>query len=157
MPFWLKIFLSVLVVEILGGAGGIITAGSIADWYVDLDKPPGNPPNSIFGPVWTAIYALIGISFAVVWEFAEIGEAKRRAYCWFFIQLILNLSWTPVFFGLQQPLPALVIIIALIVAIVFTFRAFRPLVPASAWLLVPYLAWVCYATYLNAGLWWLNR
>ena len=157
MPLWAKIILSILVVEILGGLGGFITASSIGSWYAALERPPGVPPNAVFGPVWSVLYALMGISFALIWHRAPSGPTKRHALAAFFIQLLLNLAWTPVFFGAHQLAAALVVIVLLILAIVVTIVRFRPLDRLAAGLLVPYLLWVCYATYLNAGFAVLNR
>ncbi|BCX47564.1 TspO and MBR-like protein [Haloferula helveola] len=157
MPLWLKILISVIVAEVLGGLGGIITASSIGDWYAALNRPPGNPPNWVFGPVWTLLYALIGISFALVWHRAPRGKAKSAALIAFAVQFVLNLAWTPVFFGAHQIGAALVVIVGLLVAIAITIVRFRQLVPVSAALLVPYILWVGYATYLNAGYLVLNR
>jgi benzodiazapine receptor len=157
MPLWVKIVLSVVVVEILGGLGGFITASSIGSWYAALERPPGTPSNAVFGPVWTVLYALLGIAFALIWHRAPAGPAKRRALTAFFIQFALNLAWTPVFFGAHQLAAALGVIVLLIIAIGITIVRFRPLDRVAAGLLVPYLLWVCYATYLNAGFVVLNR
>ncbi|MCW1885107.1 tryptophan-rich sensory protein [Luteolibacter flavescens] len=157
MPLWLKIVLCIVAAEILGGLGGYITASSIGSWYVNLERPPGTPPNAVFGPVWSALYAMIGTSLALIWHRAPAGPAKRGALVAFFIQLALNLAWTPVFFGAHQLAAALVVIVLMILAIVVTIVRFRPLDPLAAGLLVPYLLWVCYATYLNAGFMVLNR
>ncbi|MCW1922412.1 tryptophan-rich sensory protein [Luteolibacter arcticus] len=157
MPLWVKIVLSIVVMEILGGVGGFVTASSIGSWYAALERPPGTPPNAVFGPVWTVLYAFMGIAFALVWHRAPAGPAKRTALTAFFIQLLLNLVWTPIFFGAHQLAAALVVIALLIVAIIVTIVRFRPLDRLAAALLVPYLLWVCYATYLNAGFFVLNR
>ncbi|MEK7953362.1 TspO/MBR family protein [Luteolibacter soli] len=157
MPLWLKIVLCILAAEILGGLGGFITASSIGSWYAALERPPGTPPNAIFGPVWTVLYAMMGIAFALIWHRAPSDSAKRRALTAFFVQLALNLAWTPVFFGAHQLAAALVIIVLLIIAIMVTIARFRRLDRLAAALLVPYLLWVCYATYLNAGFMILNR
>lgn len=157
MPLWLKIILCILAAELLGGLGGFVTASSIGDWYAGLVKPPGTPPNWIFGPVWTALYAMIGSSLALVWHRPAAGPAKRGALTWFAIQFALNLAWTPVFFGAHRLFVALVVISALLVAIAVTIRKFRPISPLASRLLVPYAVWVSYATWLNAGYWWLNR
>jgi translocator protein len=157
MALWLKIILSIIAAEILGGLGGFITASSIGSWYAALERPPGVPPNAVFGPVWTVLYALMGISFALIWHRVPAGPAKRRALVAFAIQLVLNLAWTPVFFGAHQLAAALMVIVLLILAIIATIVRFRPLDRVAAGLLVPYLLWVCYATYLNAGFMVLNR
>lgn len=157
MNLFLKILASVLAVEILGGLGAFVTMQSIPGWYAELVKPPGTPPNSVFGPVWTTLYAMIGIAFALVWHSGNNGDGKKRALAWFAMQLILNLAWTPVFFGWHQVGAALVIILCLGAAIVVTIRSFARISLPAAWLLVPYLLWVGYATYLNAGFLVLNR
>jgi len=157
MPLWAKIILSIVVVEILGGLGGYLTASSIGSWYAALERPPGTPPNAVFGPVWTVLYALMGIAFALIWHRVPAGPEKRVAIILFFIQLALNLAWTPVFFGAHQLAAALMVITLLILAIVITIVRFRPLDRVAAGLLVPYLLWVCYATYLNAGFMVLNE
>lgn len=156
MRLWAKVVVCILVAEILGGLGGVITAGSVGDWYAALRPPPGTPPNAVFGPVWGVLYALIGLAFAFVWHHAPAGPDRRRAFAWFFVQAIFNLAWTPVFFGAHQTGLALVVILALLVALGFTIRSFRKLHRPAGWLLVPYLFWVAYATYLNAGFYFLN-
>lgn len=157
MPLPIKIILSIAIVEALGFLSGFSTMSSLKTWYVDLQKPPGTPPNWIFGPVWTALYALIGLSFALVWHKAKPGPEKKQALTLFVIQLVLNFAWTPTFFGAQQILAGLVIIVLMAVMIYLTMRAFKKLVPMTFWLLLPYLLWVCYATYLTAGNFILNR
>ncbi len=155
--FWFKAVICVLVIELLGGLGGIITSTSVRDWYPMLQKPPGTPPNWVFAPVWTTLFALMGIALARVWHRGNAGPERRRAVTWFVIQMILNVVWTPVFFGLHWLGVALVVIVALWMTILMTIRAFAAVDRPSSRLLAPYLAWVSYATYLNAGNWWLNR
>lgn len=157
MKLWLKILICVVVMNILGGAGAIVTSGSLKEWYAGLEKPPGVPPNQVFGPVWTVLYAMAGVSFALVWHRAPAGRAKRDALVVFGIQLLLNLAWTPIFFGAHQLGIALAVIVALWVGIFLTILKFKPLDRPAAMLLVPYLVWVSYATYLNAGYFFLNR
>ena len=157
MPFWCKLLLSIIAIEILGGLGAAVTSSQIAEWYAGLSKPPGTPPNWLFGPVWICLYAMVGSAFAIIWHRVEAGAPKRIAMLWFGAQLVLNLAWTPVFFGLHQMLFALVIILAMWFAIAITIILFRKLQPLAAALMIPYLLWVTYATYLNAGYWLLNR
>lgn len=152
-----KLILCVVIVMVLGAAGGIVTADSIPEWYAKLAKPPGTPPNAVFGPVWSVLYLMIGISLARVWHLVPAGPDKRRALIRFAIQMILNLIWTPLFFGAHLVSVALAVIVALWVMILLTILAFKPLDRIAAWLLVPYLAWVSYATYLNAGFLVSNR
>ena len=125
-------------------------------WYRDLIKPDWNPPSWVFGPAWTTLYTLIGIAVFLVARRSG-HPAVPAALTWFFIQLVLNALWTPLFFGLHRPDLALICIGALWVAIVGTIWAFARVRPAAAALLVPYLAWVSFATALNAAIWHLNR
>ncbi|MEM7010519.1 MAG: TspO/MBR family protein [Verrucomicrobiota bacterium] len=152
-----KIAICVFAVEFLGGASGILTSQSIAGWYANLEKPPGNPPNWVFGPVWTALYAMIGVSFALNWHLGFEDKDGKRARLLFFVQMALNIAWTPMFFGLHQMLVALVIIVLLWATILATIIAFSKRSKLAAWLMVPYIIWVSYATYLNAAYWFLNR
>ena len=156
MKLWLKILLCILVVNLLGGAGAFFTMYSLKDWYPSLAKPPVVPPNSVFGPVWTVLYAMMGTSFALVWHRVPSGPSKRAALRTFLAQFLLNLAWTPLFFGAHLTGVALVVIVALWIMILLTILKFRPLDRLAALLLVPYLIWVSYATYLNAGYLVLN-
>jgi benzodiazapine receptor len=157
MPLWLKTVLCIVVMEILGGLGGYLTASSIGSWYAALERPPGTPPNAVFGPVWSVLYAFMGIALALVWHRAPAGPAKRRALGIFAMQLLLNLAWTPLFFGMHLIAVALADIVLLFAGVLVTIACFRPLDRTAAWLLVPYAAWIGYAAYLNAGFLFLNR
>ncbi len=152
-----KIILCATSTVVLGGLSGFITASSIEGWYETLTPPPGTPPNGIFGPVWTLLYLAMGTAVALVWHQASAGPAKRHALILFAVQFALNLAWTPVFFGAHRIPLALAVIVTLLAAIAMTIRRFLPLHRAAAALLVPYLLWVAYATYLNAGFLVLNR
>ncbi len=139
-------------------ASGAFTAVSVRTWYRTLARPPGAPPDWLFGPVWAALYPMIGVSAWLVWRRIDRAlEAKRAALRLWGWQLLANAVWPPLFFGLQSPALGLVGIVALWTSIALTLRAFWPLSRPAAALLVPYLAWVSYATWLNAGFWWLNR
>lgn len=157
LTFWAKLLVSIFVVESLGGLGAGVTSSQIPNWYATLNKPLLNPPNGIFGPVWICLYAMMGTAFALVWHRAKPGNTKRVALLWFGCQLVLNLAWTSVFFAMHEMLLALLIIVLLWGAILMTIRHFCRLEPMTAPLLLPYLAWVSFATYLNASYWWLNR
>lgn len=139
----------------VGALGGLLTASSVSTWYPDLQKPPWNPPSSVFGPVWTALYIAMAASYWLVYR--ERGFGARRAAFLFALQLALNLLWSALFFGLQQPAWALVEIVLLLVAIAATAVEFRKHSALAAALLVPYLLWVAYASTLNAAIAWLNR
>lgn len=144
----------------VGGLSGVATAGSVDTWYQTLEKPPFNPPAWVFGPVWTALYLMMGLAMALVWRAGRGGGAPdllRRATVAFLVQLTLNGLWSILFFGLQRPGLALFEIVVLWVAIAWTCVAFRPLSKTASLLLVPYWAWVSFAAVLNGSLWWLNR
>lgn len=145
---------SILVSFVAGTIGSLATIPNIPSWYAALDKPPFLPPNQIFGPVWTLLYLLMGIALALV--VLSSTRNKKPAYAWFGVQLALNALWSIVFFGLHLPWLGTVIIVALIISVIITIIKFRQLVPASTRLLMPYLAWLCFATYLNVGVAILN-
>lgn len=135
----------------LGITSGLSSVGGDGDWYKSLVRPPGTPPSWVFGPVWSALYLMMGVSLGRL-----INQNAWRAVKVFAIQLLLNLAWTPVFFGLHRSGVALVIIIAMWFGLLATILLARKVDKISAWLLIPYLAWVTYATYLNIGFFWLN-
>jgi len=135
--------------------GGWLTAGAVETWYPTLEKPPGTPPSWVFGPVWTALYAMMAVSGWLVWQRTS-GPHRARAMVPFGVQLALNVGWSGLFFGLQRPRWALIEIVVLLAAIGWTIRAFRGVNKRAAGLLVPYLVWVVYATALNAGFVLLN-
>lgn len=122
------------------------------EWYQGLNKPQWNPPNWIFGPVWTALYLMMGVSAWLVWQQLNAKPALGL----FLLQLALNAAWTPVFFGLKQPGAALIIILAMWCAIAGTIASFWPRSRAAAYMLLPYLAWVTFASALNFKIWQLN-
>ena len=135
----------------LGIASGLSTGGGADSWYRQLAKPPGTPPPWIFGPVWSVLYLLMGMAWGRL-----IARRAWPAVGGFGIQFGLNLAWTPVFFGLHEIGAALAVIIALWLGLVATMAiAWKP-DRMAVWLLAPYLLWVSYATYLNAGLFRLN-
>ena len=138
-----------------GGLGSFFTASSVRDWYPKLRKPAGTPPSWIFGPVWTTLYLLMAVSAWLVWR--EYGRGALPAFLIFFAQLALNIAWSGIFFGSRMPGVAFVEIVILWLAILFTIFVFYFLVPLAALLLVPYVLWVTYASYLNWGIWRLNR
>ena len=145
-----------LPVIAVSALGGLVTAPNIPAWYAGLAKPPGTPPNWLFGPVWTALYVAMAVAIWRVLAVPEGTPGRGRAIVLFFVQLALNCAWSFAFFGARNPLLGLVVISALLVAIAATIAAFRPLDRLAALLLVPYLAWVLYASWLNVGIWWLN-
>ncbi|MES1944674.1 TspO/MBR family protein [Salinisphaera sp. PC39] len=123
-------------------------------WYAGLVKPPGTPPDWLFPVAWTTLYTLMAVAAWLVWRAA--GPGGRGALTLFGVQLALNAVWTPVVFGAHALAAGLGVIVLLWLALAATIRAFGELRPAAAWLLAPYLAWVTYAGYLNAGLLFFN-
>ncbi len=148
---------AVLICEAAGGIGGIATASSVKEWYPTLNKPAFNPPSWVFGPVWTALYAMMGIAAWLVWRSGGWGRPSVRAALTLFIaQLALNAPWSWIFFGLRQPFWAFVDLVALWALIMATtVLFFRISIPAGA-LMLPYIAWVSFAGLLNYFIWRLN-
>lgn len=139
-------------------ANGAVTAGSVNGWYRTLVRPPLSPPDWLFAPVWTALYVTIGVSAWLVWRRVDVGSHRKRSalrvWGW---QLLANASWPAAFFGAQSTGLGLLVIFILWSSIAATMLVFWPVRRAAALLLVPYLLWVSFATYLNAAFWWLNR
>jgi len=142
---------------IVGGLGGIATASSIPTWYRTLEKPVWNPPDQVFGPVWTLLYILMGVALWLVWRLGWDIPPVRMALALFGVQLLFNLLWSLIFFGLHSPGWALLEIVVLWALILATLLQFYRLQPVAGWLLVPYQLWVTFAAALNAAIWWLNR
>lgn len=136
-----------------GAASGLATPPG--DWYASLAKPSWTPPGWLFGPVWTVLYAAMGVSAWLLWRRRRQPGARRALAC-FGTQLALNFAWTPVFFGLHCPGLAAVIIVALLAMIVATVAASWRVSRAASLLLVPYVAWVGFASCLNIAIWFLN-
>lgn len=151
----------VLVVTCLAVAyfSSLVTRPSVETWYTTINKPSFNPPNWLFAPVWTTLYVLMGIAGGLVWH--EINSPKReevkKAMLFFAIQLGLNALWSYLFFGLKNPLLALIEIVLLWLLIYETYIKFAKINKISGYLFVPYLLWVSFATVLNASIWWLNQ
>jgi len=152
-----KLALCIAAPLLIGAAGGLVTAASLQPWYDSLHRPAFTPPSWVFGPVWTALYILMGIAAFIVWQQGGRVAAVRTGMAAFAVQLILNAAWTPVFFGLHSLRGALVVIVLLWVAIVWTIILFRKVSALAAWMLAPYLLWTTFAGVLNAGFCVLNR
>lgn len=152
----IKIVLVVLVCVCVGYLSGMVTRDSITTWYPTLVKPIFNPPNWIFAPVWTLLYIMMGIAAGLVWTSNTDGKTVQKALGLFAIQFGLNALWSYLFFGLHNPLLALIEIIVLLLLIFDTYTEFKKIDKVAGMLLLPYLAWVSFATILNASLWWLN-
>jgi len=147
----------VLACELVGIAGALATAPAIETWYATISKPGFTPPSWVFGPVWTLLYALMGTAAFLVWRERDADPRMTRfALGAFLVQLMLNGFWSPAFFGLQSPLLGLLVIVPLLGVLLVTTRLFARVSRPAAALLVPYVAWVTYATVLNAAIWTLN-
>lgn len=144
-----KLISSVVVCLGAGVVGSVFTINSIPTWYVTLNKPVFSPPNWVFGPVWTILYILMGISLYLVW-------LKKKVPNVFWFQLALNAVWSIIFFGMKNPTLAFIDIIALWVSIVLTMKAFSKTNKLAGNLLIPYLIWVSFASFLNLAIVVLN-
>lgn len=153
-----KILTVVVTCLCIGYFSGIITRESIEVWYPTLVKPGFNPPNWIFAPVWSTLYIMMGVAAGMVWNRIEADRINvRKGLQFFAIQLVLNFLWSYLFFGLHNPLLALVELIVLWLMIFETYVVFRKVDKIAGMLLLPYLAWVSFAGILNTAIFWLNR
>ena len=152
----LSLLACLALVGVVAAGGGAVPSPAIPAWYQGLNKPAWTPPNAAFPIAWTILYILMALSLWRLWDKVAPSPARRSAIGLFLGQLALNAVWSPVFFGLHAPVAGLAIIVALIIVLALTLRAALPLDRAAGWLLVPYLAWVCYASTLNAAIVLLN-
>lgn len=151
-----KLIIAVVGSEFAGIIGSVFTAPSIPTWYVTLVKPEFSPPNWVFAPVWTILFLVMGIAAFLVWKQGLGRRDVKIALSVFIAQLILNTAWSVIFFGLQNPGAAFIEIIFLGLAIIATMSTFAKISKLAAWLLLPYILWVCFAAYLNYSIWILN-
>lgn len=152
----LKLIITIVVSQSAGLIGALFTTSSIPSWYATITKPELAPPNWIFGPVWTTLFLLMGIAAYLVWK--KEGEPKKvkTALKIFGVQLVLNILWSIIFFGLKNPGGAFIEIIFLWLVILSTIIAFYKVSKVAAYLLIPYILWVSFAMYLNYAIWILN-
>jgi tryptophan-rich sensory protein len=156
MNKWLTILLCIGMPLAIGGISGYMTAQNIQSWYPSLSKPFFNPPNAVFGPVWTVLYILMGISFYLVLR-EPPSEQKKQAIIIFVIQLLLNWWWSIFFFRFHWIGFAIVDIILLWLFILLMIRKFYHLSTIAANLQWPYFLWVSFASVLNISIWYLNN
>jgi benzodiazapine receptor len=153
----IKLVISILASLTAGGIGSIFTFKAIPTWYASLKKPRYTPPNRAFGPIWTTLYILMGISVFLIWQMGLATNGAFLAFVLFWVQLAINAIWSIIFFGMKSKGGGVITIIVLWLLIVATMVAsFR----VSGWagaLLAPYIVWVSIASYLNIGVWQLNK
>ena len=150
-----KLIGSIVVTQLAGILGAVFTTPSISTWYATVNKPVFNPPNWIFGPVWTLLYLMMGVALYLV--ILEKNSANKKvALKYFWIQLGLNTLWSIIFFGMQLPALALLEIVILWYMILMTIRKFLPISKTAGYLLVPYILWVSFASVLNLAIAILN-
>jgi translocator protein len=152
----MKLFISIFIPLLVGSSAGFFTSSGVNGWYATASKPWFNPPNWLFAPVWTALYIMMGIALFLVWKTNANKTVKQTAVILFAVQLTLNFFWSFIFFKTQQLGWAFAEIIALWLMILFTIIWFGKINPTAAWLLVPYISWVSFASVLNYALWQLN-
>lgn len=152
-----RIIVSIIICQLAGVVGSVFTITAIPGWYAALIKPPFSPPNWLFGPVWLTLYTLMGLALALVWA-KGIGDKKvKQAVILFAVQLFLNLLWSILFFGLHLTFLAFLEILLMLGFIVLTTLSFYRIERRAAYLMLPYLAWVSFASVLNFSIWFLNR
>ena len=151
----IKLIISILLPLSVGAIAGMFTSQAVPAWYASLNRPSFNPPNWIFGPVWTTLYILLGISFFLIWKENPTRE-RNLAIRVFSIQMLLNFAWSFLFFYFNLIGVALIEIILLWISIAAMIYLFYKIKPFAAYLNIPYLLWVSFATILNAGYYFLN-
>ena len=152
----IKLIIALLIPLFIGGVAGFFTSSAIKGWYSQIIKPVFNPPNWIFGPMWTLLYILMGIACYLIWVNDADSKIKNNALRIYGIQLFFNFLWSFLFFYFHNPALALVDIILMVISISLTIIYFNKISKLAAWLLIPYLLWVMFATALNFEIWRLN-
>ena len=156
MSSFVKLLIAIAIPVLVGGISGFFTVTGVETWYQTIQKPSWNPPNWVFGPVWTTLYVMMGIALWLVWKEDTSRELKMIAGILFAAQLILNFFWSFIFFKLEQPGFAFLEILFMWVAILATIFAFAQVNKTAAWLMVPYISWVSFAAMLNFTIWRMN-
>ena len=151
----IKLIISILLPLSVGAVAGMFTSQAVPTWYASLNRPSFSPPNWVFGPVWTSLYILLGISFFLIWK-EEASKERYLAIKVFSIQMLLNFAWSFLFFYFNLIGAALIEIILLWTSIAAMIYLFYKIKPVAAYMNIPYLLWVSFATILNAGYYFLN-
>ena len=144
-----------ILLAVAGAESFIVKSGM--DWYQTLQKPAFNPPSWVFGPVWTILYIMMGVSFFIVWKRGMQNAKEKTAIACFIFQLVFNFLWTPIFFGFKQPLIAFGDIVILWLAVLATVSSFFRVSKTAGALLVPYFLWISFAAVLNGAICMLNQ
>jgi len=152
----LRLALSIAICQLAGFVGSIFTRTSVGTWYANLEKPSFTPPNWVFSPVWITLFVLMGIAAFLVWNKGLSDQRVKIALSIFAVQLILNVLWSVMFFGLRSPLAGLIEIAILWIAILLSILYFLKVSNIAGILLMPYILWVSFAAVLNASIWKLN-
>ncbi len=153
-----RIAIVVIICLAVGYLSGMVTRASITTWYPTLVKPSFNPPNWIFAPVWTSLYVMMGVAAGLIWnQITTQKAAVTKALQFFTIQLVLNALWSYLFFGLHNLMLATIEVVLLWLMIFETYSQFAKINKTASYLILPYLAWVSFASVLTASIWWLNR
>ncbi|MBI2315069.1 tryptophan-rich sensory protein [Candidatus Daviesbacteria bacterium] len=151
-----KFLISTIGCELVGIAATPFTLSAIQTWYQTLNKPSFSPPNWVFGPAWTILYFLMGVAAYLVWIKGLEKKAVKNALAFFIAQLVFNFLWSILFFGLHSPILGLIDILILWTLILITIIKFYKISKTAAYLLIPYLLWVTFATILNLSIVLLN-
>jgi len=152
-----KFIISILIPQISGGIGSIATSLSVGTWYKILEKPWFNPPSFVFAPVWTLLFLCIGVALYLVWSKNNKDEEIYKIGIYIFSgQMILNIIWSYLFFGLRNPGVAFFEMIVLLIFIILNVIFFFKINKLAGYLMIPYILWVCFALVLNFSIWRLN-
>jgi benzodiazapine receptor len=152
----IKLIISIVICQLAGFIGSFATRSSVATWFRTLEKPSFNPPPQVFAPVWITLYVLMGISFFLIWKKGTGNADIKYAMTIFIVQLVLNSLWSLVFFGLHSISGGMIVIIILWFLILTTIFSFYKISQPAAYLLIPYILWVSFASILNFAIWKLN-
>jgi translocator protein len=152
---WVALAILLALVFAVSALGSFVTIPKVPGWYANLTKPFFNPPPWIFAPVWTILYVLMAFAAWLVW-LQPPSSARRVALFWFAVQLFLNAAWSPIFFGLESPRIALAVVSALLLSLMISVVLFFRVSRRAGWMMMPYLAWVVFASALNTAIVVLN-
>jgi tryptophan-rich sensory protein len=153
---YINIGIAVMICLLVGFLSSLAVVDAIAGWYTTINKPSFTPANGVFSPVWTMLYIMMGVSVGIVWNRGFHHIWVKTALYHFLFQLLLNALWSIVFFGLHSIIGGLLVILTLFILLLFTYKWFKVVDKIAAYLLIPYILWVAFATVLNIGIWNLN-